>query len=63
MTANGLLQIGFYFVVLLGAIGIVISAMISPIPLLLGLGVMSLGWIWLGIDAIRRDRGVAAVAS
>jgi hypothetical protein len=49
--------------VLLGAIGIVISAMISPIPLLLGLGVMSLGWIWLGIDAIRRDRVVAAVAS
>ena len=49
--------------VMLGAIGVFISAMISPIPLLLGLGVMSLGWIWLGIDAIRRDRVVAAVAS
>jgi drug/metabolite transporter (DMT)-like permease len=49
--------------VLLGAIGVFISAIISPIPLLLGLGVMSLGWIWLGVDAIRRDRVVAAVAS
>jgi hypothetical protein len=47
----------------LGAVGTFISAMFSPIPLLIALGVMSLGWIWLGIDALRRDRPALAIAS
>lgn len=47
----------------LGALGCFISAMLSPIPLLIGLGIMSIGWIWLGMDAIRRDRVVLAPSS
>ena len=40
-----------------------VSAMLSPIPLLVCLGIMSVGWIWLGMDAIRRDRVVLAPSS
>ena len=39
-----------------------ISVFINVVVLLVGLVLFSVGWIWLGIDAIRRDRPVIAAA-
>jgi hypothetical protein len=45
-----------------GAVWVLVAGFIHELALLAGLIVFSIGWIWLGVDAIRRDRPVVALA-
>jgi len=46
-----------------GAMWILVAGFVHELAVLGGLIVFSVGWVWLGVDAIRRDRVVIAAAS
>jgi hypothetical protein len=46
-----------------GSVWCLIAGWLTELLLLGGLVAFSLGWIWLGLDAIRRDRPATAPAT